>query len=133
MKLRKGDTVIVKKGRDRGKKGKILKIFPANNAAIVEGVNMVKKHLRRTRENPKGGIMVREGAVKIPNLMLICPQTSKPTRIGYMILVDGAKKRISWFTSVCPVVWAGTFMTCSVLTALRFISPRAPNRGLAAS
>jgi len=95
MKLRKGDNVIVSKGKDRGKKGKILKLFPESNTAIVEGVNMTKKHMRPTRENPKGGILTKEGFVRVPNLMLVCPQTGKPTRVGFIILSDGSKKRIS--------------------------------------
>lgn len=94
MKLKKSDNVLMLKGKDRGKKGKILKLNVDKNTAIVEGVNMIKKHMRKTRDNPKGGIVVRETYVRIPNLMLVCPRCSKPTRVGYLLLTDGSKKRI---------------------------------------
>ncbi|MBI4550546.1 MAG: 50S ribosomal protein L24 [Candidatus Omnitrophica bacterium] len=94
MKLKKNDTVSVLTGRDRGKKGKILKLYPEKQTAIVEHVNMVKKHMRRTQANPKGGIVVREGSVKISNLMLVCPRCSKTTRVAFMLLTDGSKKRM---------------------------------------
>jgi large subunit ribosomal protein L24 len=94
MKLKKNDTVAVLTGRDRGKKGKILKLYPEKKSAIVEHVNMVKKHMRRTQSNPKGGIIQREGLVKISNLMLVCPRCSKTTRVAYMLLTDGSKKRM---------------------------------------
>ena len=94
MKFRKNDIVTVLKGKERGKKGKILKLDTAKLRAIVENVNMVKKHMRKTRDNPKGGIIMRENPVKIPTLMLVCPRCSKPTRVGYIILTDGSKKRM---------------------------------------
>ncbi len=94
MKLRKDDIVTVLKGKERGKKGKILKLDLAKLRAIIENVNMVKKHMRKTRDNPKGGIIMRESPVRIPNLMLVCPRCSKPTRVGYILLTDGSKKRM---------------------------------------
>jgi large subunit ribosomal protein L24 len=95
MKLKKNDQVLVMAGKDNGKKGKILKIFPKTGQAIVEGINMIKKHQRPSRENPKGGMVEREGKVNISNLKLICPKTGKPTRVGFSILADGTKSRIS--------------------------------------
>ncbi len=94
MRLKKNDTVTVLKGKERGKKGKILKLNPEKMNAIVENINMVKKHMRKTRDNPKGGIIMRESPVKIPNLMLVCPRCSKPTRVGFILLTDGSKKRV---------------------------------------
>lgn len=94
MKFKKNDIVIVLKGKERGKKGKILKLDTVKLRAIVENVNMIKKHMRKTRDNPKGGIITRENPVKIPNLMLVCPRCSKPTRVGYILLTDGSKKRL---------------------------------------
>ncbi len=94
MKLKKDDTVWVIRGKDRGKKGKILKVFPETHSAIVEHIGMVKKHMRRTQSNPKGGIILRESPVRIPNLILVCPRCSKRTRVGFMILTDGSKRRI---------------------------------------
>jgi len=94
MKLKKNDQVSVLCGRDRGKKGKILKLFPDEAKAIVEGVNSIHKHMRPTRDNPKGGIIVKEAPIRLSNLMLICPRCSKKARVGFLILSDGAKKRI---------------------------------------
>lgn len=95
MKLRKDDMVVVIKGKDKGKKGKVLRLFPEKNTVIVEGVNKITRHMRPNRENPKGGILQLEAPIRVPNLMLICPKTNKPSRIGYMILSDGTKQRIA--------------------------------------
>lgn len=94
MKLKKNDLVMVRSGRERGKKGKILKLFPEPFSAIVEGLNMVKKHMRKTRDNPKGGIILRESPIRVPNLVLVCPRCSKRTRVGFLILTDGTKRRV---------------------------------------
>lgn len=95
MKLKKGDQVLVLTGRDSGKKGKILKIFPKSNQVIVEGIHLIKKHQRPSRENPKGGMVERETKIHFSNLKLICPKTGKATRVGYSLLADGTKARIS--------------------------------------
>lgn len=95
MRLKKNDQVIVLTGRDRGKKGKILKIFVETNRAVVEGINLVQKHQRPSRENPKGGLVDREAKIHISNLQLVCPKTGKPTKIGYTFLADGSKSRVS--------------------------------------
>lgn len=94
MRLKKEDTVTVIKGKDKGKKGRVLKVIPETSMVIVENVNMIKRHMRKTRENPKGGIIVKESPVRIPNLMLVCPRCNKSTRVGLMILTDGDKKRV---------------------------------------
>jgi large subunit ribosomal protein L24 len=94
MKIKKNDTVVILKGKERGKRGKVLKIYPEKSSVIVESINMMKKHMRRTRDNPKGGIISRENPVKIPNVMLVCPRCSKPTRVGFMLLADNTKKRM---------------------------------------
>ena len=95
MRIRKNDEVIVLTGRDRGKKGKVLKIFAESNKAVVEGINMVQKHQRPSRENPKGGLVDRESKINISNLQLVCPKTGKPTKVGYTFLADGTKARVS--------------------------------------
>ena len=95
MRLKKNDQVIVLTGRDRGKKGKILKLFPESNKAIVEGINLIQKHQRPSRQNPKGGLVERESNINISNLQLICPKTGKPTKVGYNFLADGSKARVS--------------------------------------
>ena len=95
MRLKKNDQVVVLCGRDRGKRGKILKLILEQDMAVVEGINMVQKHQRPSRENPKGGLVDREAKIHISNLQLVCPKTSKPTRVGYTFLADGSKVRVS--------------------------------------
>jgi len=92
-KIKKEDNVKVIGGRSRGKTGKVLKIFPGQNRAVVEGVNLVKKHARRTQENQQGGIVTRESTINISNLMFVCPRCNRPSRIGVKRLNDGTKSR----------------------------------------
>ncbi|HUP25611.1 MAG TPA: 50S ribosomal protein L24 [Thermoanaerobaculia bacterium] len=96
LKIKKGDRVLVISGRDRGTTGKVLRVLPERNRAIVEGVNMIKRH---TRPNPQrqvqGGILEREAPIAVPNLMLLCPETGKPTRVGRKRLEDGRGVRVS--------------------------------------
>ena len=89
MKIKKGDTVQVICGNDIGKSGRVIKIFRTKNKVVVEGLNMVKKHARPTQDNPQGGIMEKEAAIHISNVMFIAD--GKPTRIGYKTLEDGRK------------------------------------------
>lgn len=95
LKIKKGDQVEVIAGRDKGARGKVLRVFPAERKAIVERVNLVKKH---TRPNPQrqvqGGILEREVPIWISNLKVICPETGKPTRIGRRRLEDGRGARV---------------------------------------
>ncbi|MBL7069532.1 MAG: 50S ribosomal protein L24 [Candidatus Omnitrophica bacterium] len=91
--LRKGDTVITLAGKDKGKTGKILKIFPQEGRAVVEGVNFVKKHMRKTRQDQQGGIIERENPITISNIALFCKSCNRPTRIGATLLSDGSKSR----------------------------------------
>lgn len=80
--IKKGDTVYVNSGEDRGKTGKVLQVFPSKQRAIVEGVNFVKRHTKPTNEHPNGGIIEKEAPVHISNLNPLDPETNKPTRIG---------------------------------------------------
>ena len=89
MKIRKGDTVQIISGNETGKTGRIIKVFPIKDKIIVEGLNMVKKHARPTQDNPQGGIIEKEAAIHISNVMLIAG--GKPSRIGYKTLEDGKK------------------------------------------
>ncbi len=91
-KIKRNDTVKVIAGRDKNKSGKVLRVFPAEGRALVEGVNFVKKHTRQTRQEQKGGIVQKESAIRISNLALICKNCSKPTRVGWKIMSDGAGK-----------------------------------------
>jgi large subunit ribosomal protein L24 len=93
--LRKNDTVLVVTGKDRGKRGRVLKVHPDSNRLVVEGVNMIKRH---TKPNPgrqvKGGIVEREASLHASNVQLVCPECGAQTRIGRKILGDGRKVRI---------------------------------------
>jgi large subunit ribosomal protein L24 len=95
MRIRKNDMVRVISGNDKGKEGKILKVFPGSNRVIVEKVNMTKRHTRASKDVPQGGIIEKEGPINASNVMLICPNTGKPTRIGKDILSDGSRARVS--------------------------------------
>src|SRR3989338_7319306 len=94
MRLKKGDLVSVLSGKERGKKGKILKVFPDENRLIIEGLNFLKVYTRPSQQNPKGGIAQVEGKLHRSNVQLICPRCSKPTRIGYQFLADKTKQRV---------------------------------------
>jgi large subunit ribosomal protein L24 len=93
--IRRNDNVVVITGKDRGKRGRVLKVDPAKNRLIVEGVNFIKRH---TKPNPqrqiKGGVVEREASLHASNVQIVCPECSKPTRLGRKILGDGRKVRI---------------------------------------
>ncbi len=95
MRIKKGDQVRVMSGNDRGKEGKVLKVFPETGRVIVEKINLIKRHQRRTQTNPQGGIIEKEAPIHASNVMLVCPNTKKPTRIGKVILSDGSRARVS--------------------------------------
>ncbi len=95
MKIRKNDNVIVIAGNNRGKTGKILKVFPKINRVIVEGVNLRKRHTKPNQKSPQGGIMEKEAPIHVSNIMIIDPKTNEATRIGARIIIDektGKKK-----------------------------------------
>lgn len=94
LKIKKGDRVLVTTGRDKGKSGEVLAVFPAENRALVQGVNMVRRHQRQTPQN-EGGIISREGKIHISNLAIADPKDGKATRIGFKINDDGSKSRIA--------------------------------------
>ena len=93
-KIKKGDKVIVTTGRDRGKKGEVLKVFIEENRALVAGVNMVKRHQRQTQK-VQGGIVNKEAPVHLSNLAHVDPKSGGPTRVGFKILGDGRKVRVA--------------------------------------
>ncbi len=82
IKLKKDDIVVVLAGTSKGKEGKIIKVIPSTNRAIVEGVNMVSKHTKPNASNPQGGIIKQEASINISNLMLVDPKSGNPTRVG---------------------------------------------------
>ena len=93
IKIRIGDTVKIIAGDHKGSDGKVIKIFKANNTALIEGINMVKKHNKPSSKNPKGGISEKESPINISNISLINSK-GETTRVGYKT-IDGVKKRIS--------------------------------------
>ncbi len=95
FRLRKNDNVQVISGEYRGKTGRILKVFPEKNRAIVEGINVVKRHTKPNAKNQQGGIIEKEASIHISNIMLVCPKTGKPTRLGTKVLEDGKRVRFS--------------------------------------
>ena len=94
LKIKKGDHVVVITGKDKGKKGEVLKVIPAENRAVVKGVAMVRRHQRQTAAQ-QGGIVSKEGPVHLSNLAIADPKDGKPTRIGFKILKDGRKVRVA--------------------------------------
>lgn len=95
FRLKKGDLVQIIAGDNKGQTGKILKVDPEKLRVFVEGKNLVKRHTKPNRTNQQGGILEKEAAIHISNVMLVCPKTGKPTRIGSRILDDGKKVRVS--------------------------------------
>jgi large subunit ribosomal protein L24 len=93
-KIRKGDRVVVTTGRDRGKKGEVMKIMTEENRALVSGVNMVKRHQRQTQKL-QGGIVSKESSIHLSNLAHADPKDGSPTRIGWKVLNDGRKVRFA--------------------------------------
>jgi len=95
MLLKTGDLVIVIAGNDSAVRGKILAVDRERSLVVVEGVNLVYKHVKRSQKNPQGGRLSKEMPIRSSNVMLICPQTNEPTRVGVRYLPDGSKERYS--------------------------------------
>jgi len=95
LQVRRNDTVLVLAGKSRGRTGRVLRVFPSKRRAIVEGVNFVRKHTKANpQKNIKGGILEREAPVDASNLMVVCGECQKPTRVGRRVLDDGKKVRV---------------------------------------
>ncbi|XZE18957.1 50S ribosomal protein L24 [Pirellulaceae bacterium SH449] len=95
MLIKVNDTVVMLSGQDKGQRGKVIKVDRANNKVIVEGLNKIFKHVRKSQRNPQGGRLSREAFVDASKVMLVCPKTGLPTRVGVRILPDGSKERYS--------------------------------------
>jgi len=93
LKIRRGDIVQAVKGKDKGKKGKVLNTFPVEKKALVEGINTVKKHKRKTQNDQQGGIVSIEMPISIANIMLVCKSCNRPVKVGITKLKDGTKSR----------------------------------------
>lgn len=95
MLIRVGDEVIVTAGANKGQRGKVLKIDREESRVLVEGVNRVFKHVKKSNKNPQGGRLSKEAGIAVSNVALIDPQTGKPTRVGVRFLADGTKERFA--------------------------------------
>jgi large subunit ribosomal protein L24 len=95
LKIKKNDKVIILAGKDKGKKGDVIKVFPKEMKVLVSGINKAKKSVRPTQYNPQGGIIDIEKPIHYSNVALVDPKTESATRIGYKILDDGKKVRYS--------------------------------------
>ena len=94
--IKRGDQVYVIAGKDRGKSGRVMRVYPQIGKVLVEGVNTIKKAVKANPgKNIKGGIVEREAPLAVSNVSLICPETNAPTRVGYSILEDGSKVRVA--------------------------------------
>ncbi len=92
--VKTGDTVVILSGKDKGKKGKVLETSPKEQKVIVEGCNMVTKHVKPTRRGQVGGIVKAEGALYASKVMAVCPKCGKPTRVAHIVNKDGTKSRV---------------------------------------
>ena len=92
--IKKGDRVIVTTGRDKGKKGEVLKVYPKDDRALVQGINVVKRHQRQT-QTQQGGIVNKESTIHLSNLAHVDPKSGKATRVGFKTLNDGRKVRFA--------------------------------------
>ena len=93
IKIKKNDVVHVLTGRDKGKTGKVFRVIEKKGTALVEGVNYVKKHARKTKQDQQGGIVQKEAPIKLSNIALYCKSCKKPSRVGFSVLADGSKSR----------------------------------------
>ena len=91
--IKKNDTVMVIAGKEKGKTGKVLRIFPKKDRAVVEKVNFIKRHMRPGAHSRQGGIVEKENPINISNLMVICGKCTDPTRVGRRVLEDGSRVR----------------------------------------
>jgi large subunit ribosomal protein L24 len=89
-KIKKGDDVIVLTGKDKGRKGKVLRVFPAESRVIVQGINVVQRHTRPSQTNPQGGIVNKEAPIHVSNVACVDPKNGKATRVGFRL--EGDKK-----------------------------------------
>jgi len=94
LSVKKNDTVLVIAGREKGKKGRVLSVYPSKGKLLIEKINMIRKHMKPTRKYAQGGIIEKEAPLHISNIMLICPKCNKPTRISNTHLQEGRRVRM---------------------------------------
>ena len=95
QKIRKGDTVVVVAGKDKGKRGEILRVLPNRDRVIVSGVNVITKHVKPQRQNQRGGIERKEAPIHLSNVMIADPDSGEPTRVRIQVLEGGGKVRVA--------------------------------------
>ncbi|BCW88946.1 50S ribosomal protein L24 [Alphaproteobacteria bacterium SO-S41] len=93
-KIRKGDRVVVTTGKDKGKKGEVLRVYPDDSRVLVAGINVVKKHQKQSQKQ-QGGIVTKEAPIHVSNVAHIDPKSGNPTRVGFKTLADGRKVRVA--------------------------------------
>jgi large subunit ribosomal protein L24 len=93
--IKKGDTVVVTTGSDKGRRGEVLRVFPDANRAVVQGVNVAKRHVKPRGMGQPGGIVEQEASIHLSNLKLVDPKSDKPTRVGFRVLENGNKVRVA--------------------------------------
>ena len=93
--IRKGDTVVVTTGADRGKRGEVLKVMPKDERAVVQGINIAQRHTKPTGMGQPGGIIPKEATIHISNLKLVDPTSDQATKVGFRVLEDGRKVRVA--------------------------------------
>lgn len=94
LRIKKGDTAMVITGKNKGKKGRVLSVAPAEERVIIEGINIIKRHTKPNKKYTQGGIIEKEGPIHLSNVMLVCPKCSTPTRIGNALQESGKKLRV---------------------------------------
>jgi large subunit ribosomal protein L24 len=95
VRIKKNDTVLVRAGKDRGKRGRVLQVLPDKSRVVVEGIGLIKRHTRpNPQKNIKGGILERESAIHVSNVMLVDAESNQPARIGVRVEADGTKVRV---------------------------------------
>jgi len=92
--IKKNDSILVISGKEKGKRGRVLSVYPLKDSLLIEKINMIKKHMKPSRKYAQGGIIEKEAPVHISNVMLICPKCNKPTRISNTSLQGGKKVRV---------------------------------------
>jgi large subunit ribosomal protein L24 len=93
LSIKKNDTVKVMVGKEKGKSGRVLSVYPSKDQVLIEKVNIIKRHMKPTRKYTQGGIIEKEAPLHISNVMLVCPKCNKPTSIGNSLMQDGRKLR----------------------------------------
>jgi large subunit ribosomal protein L24 len=93
LRIKKNDTVLIMVGREKGKRGRVISVYPSEDKLLVERVNIIKKHMKPSKKHTQGGIIEKEAPLHISNVMLLCPKCGKPTMIANTMLSDGQKAR----------------------------------------